>query len=236
MRVTMEPKTIHVSASIGDVEAVLVRPDDAKWVLVLAHGAGAGMHHPFMERLASEFADCGVATFRYQFPYMQQRRKRPDPPAVLIRTVRTAIRAASEAASSLPLFAGGKSLGARMTSLACAEERSSATSVMTRVRGLVFFGFPLHPAGRPDTVRGEHLPHVHMPMLFLQGTRDALADLAWLRPVCEKLAPYATLHVIDGADHSFHMRKRSGTNDASVLRELARTVALWGDARATSSP
>ena len=235
----MEPSfvTIRVSGSIGDVEAVLLRPDDAKWVLVLAHGAGAGMHHPFMERLASELADCGVATFRYQFPYMQQRRKRPDPPAVLIRTVRAAILAASEAASALPVFAGGKSLGARMTSLACAEERSSAaTSGMTRVRGLVFFGFPLHPAGRPDTVRGEHLPRVHMPMLFLQGTRDALADLALLRPVCEKLAPYAALHVIDGADHSFHMRKRSGTNDAIVLRESVRTVALWGDALATSSP
>lgn len=222
--------TVCVPGSIGDVEAVLLRPDDAKWVLVLAHGAGAGMHHPFMERLTSELAGCGVATFRYQFPYMQQRRKRPDPPAVLIATVRAAIAAASEATAHLPLFAGGKSLGGRMTSLACAEERSSTTHGMNQVRGLVFMGFPLHPAGRPGTSRAEHLAQVHVPMLFLQGTRDALADLPLLRPVCENLGPRATLHVVDGADHSFHVLKRSGKTDTDVLRELAGTVASWRDA------
>jgi predicted alpha/beta-hydrolase family hydrolase len=217
---------IRVSESIGDVEAALLRPDDAKWLLVLAHGAGAGMHHPFMEHLARQLAERGVATFRYQFPYMQQRRKRPDPPAVLTATVQAAVLAASEAVSPMPLFAGGKSLGGRMTSLAFADERSQ----LAQIRGLVFFGFPLHPAGRTGTQRAVHLVRVQLPMLFLQGTRDALADLTLVRPLCEQLAPRATLHVVEGADHSFHVPKRSGKTDAAVLSELARTAATWGTA------
>jgi uncharacterized protein len=232
MRRTTTALTVRVSDSGGDVEALLLRPDDARWLLVLAHGAGAGMHHPFMESLARELAACRVASLRYQFPYMQQRRKRPDAPAMLTATVRAAVIAASEAASDLPLLAGGKSLGGRMTSLALAEERTATKADAARVRGVVFFGFPLHPPGCPGTQRAEHLARVQVPMLFLQGTRDTLADLALMRPVCTQLAPRATLYVVNAADHSFHVLKRSGKIDADVLRELARTVASWADSLA----
>ena len=221
--------TVRVSDSAGDVEALLLRPDDADRLLVFAHGAGAGMHHPFMERLAGELAGCRMATLRYQFPYMQKQRKRPDPPAVLTATVRAAVAAASETAPGLPLLAGGKSLGGRMTSLAVADERSAPSPGIASVRGLVFFGFPLHPAGRPGTQRAEHLTRVRIPMLFLQGTRDTLADLALLRPLCDTLVPLSTLHVVDGGDHSFHLMKRVGKTDADVLAELARTVAAWAE-------
>ena len=221
--------TVRVSDSAGDVEAVLLRPDDANWLLVFAHGAGAGMRHPFMEHLAGQLAGSGVATLRYHFPYIQHRRKRPDPPAVLTATVRAAVAAASETAPGLPLLAGGKSLGGRMTALAVADERSAPSPGIASVRGLVFFGFPLHPAGRPGTQRAEHLARVRIPMLFLQGTRDALADLALLRPLCDTLVPLATLHVVDGGDHSFHVLKRFGKTDADVLAELARTVVLWAE-------
>ena len=221
--------TVRVSESAGDVEALLLRPDDANWLLVFAHGAGAGMHHPFMEHLAGQLAGCGVATLRYHFPYMQHRRKRPDPPAMLTATVRAAVAAASETAAGLPLLAGGKSLGGRMTSLAVADERSAPGPGIASVRGLVFFGFPLHPAGRPGTQRAEHLARVRIPMLFLQGTRDALADLALLRPLCDTLVPLSTLHVVEGGDHSFHMLKRFGKTDADVLAELACTAASWAE-------
>jgi predicted alpha/beta-hydrolase family hydrolase len=185
------------------------------------------MHHLFMERLAGALADNGVATFRYQFPYMEQQRKRPDPPALLTATVRAAVVAASEAAPGLPLLAGGKSLGGRMTSLTVSADPQTAA----RIRGLVFFGFPLHPAGCPGTKRAEHLTRVQAPMLFLQGTRDALADLTLLQPLCDTLAPRATVHVVEGADHSFHMLKRAGKTDAQVVEDLAGTVASWADTR-----
>jgi predicted alpha/beta-hydrolase family hydrolase len=189
---------------------------------VLAHGAGAGMSHSFMEKLAGELAGVGVATLRYQFPYMEERRRVPDAPGVLMATVVAAVRAAAEAAPGLPLIAGGKSMGGRMTSQAAAQHP------LDGVRGLVFFGFPLHPPGRPGTKRAEHLAKVTIPMLFLQGTRDALADLTLLRPVCAKLGSLATLHVIETADHSFHVLKSSGRTDEQVLRELAETAASWG--------
>ena len=221
--------TVRVSDSAGDVEALLLRPDDANWLLVFAHGAGAGMHHPFMEHLAGQLAGCSVATLRYHFPYMQHRRKRPDPPAVLTATVRAVVAAALETAPGLPLLAGGKSLGGRMTSLTVADERSAPGPGIASVRGLVFFGFPLHPAGRPGTQRAEHLARVRIPMLFLQGTRDALADLALLRPLCDTLVPLSTLHVVEGGDHSFHMLKRFGKTDADVLAELACTAASWAE-------
>ena len=225
--------TVRVSETAGHVAALLLRPDHARWLLVLAHGAGGGMRHAFMERLAHELADAEVATLRYEFLYMQQRRGRPDPPAVLTATVLAAIAAAAEAAPDLPLLAGGKSLGGRMTSQALSEPTPTGMSDTTRhVRGLIFFGFPLHPPGRPGTKRAEHLEHVDVPMLFLQGTRDTLADLALLQPLCAKLAPRATLHIVDTADHSFHVLKRSGTTDANVLRELARTAASWADSLA----
>jgi uncharacterized protein len=205
----------------GEVSAVLVRPAKAQRLLVLAHGAGAGMHHPFMEALADELAAAGVATLRYQFPYMEKRQRGPGRPAVLTVTVRAAVRAGAEAAPDLPLLAGGKSLGGRMTSLAASEEP------LERVKGLVFFGFPLHPPSQPGTKRAEHLACVNVPMLFLQGTRDALADLTLLRPICDGLGSRATLDVIETADHSFHVLKRAGKTDADVLRELAQVVARW---------
>src|SRR6266851_9889740 len=208
----------------GEVSALLCRPAKARRLLVLAHGAGAGMSHPFMEKLANELAGVGMATLRYQFPYMEERRRAPDPPTVLMATVVAAVRAAAEAAPGLPLLAGGKSMGGRMTSQAAAEHP------LDGVRGLVFFGFPLHPPGRPGTKRADHLAKVTAPMLFLQGTRDTLADLRLLRPICAKLGPRSTLHVIETADHSFHVLKKSGTSDAEVLQKLAETVVSWSNA------
>src|SRR2546422_2158481 len=207
----------------GEVSALLCRPENARWLLVLAHGAGAGMSHPFMEKLAGELAGVGVATFRYQFPYMEQRRRVPDAPTVLTATVVAAVRTAVEAAPGLPLLAGGKSMGGRMTSQAAAQHR------LDGVRGLGFFCFPLHPPKQPGTKRAEHLAKVTMPMLFLQGKRDTLADLNLLRPVCAKLGSRATLHVIETADHSFHVLKKSGRSDAEVLRELAETAVSWAE-------
>lgn len=207
----------------GEVSAILVSPKNARWLLVLAHGAGAGMAHPFMENLSEELTAVGIATFRYQFPYMEQRRHIPDSPAVLTATVATAVGAAMHSAPGLPLLAGGKSMGGRMTSQAAAQ------SLLDGVRGLVFFGFPLHPPNRPGTKRADHLGKVTQPMLFLQGTRDALADLKLLRPICAKLAPRATLHIIESADHSFHVLKSSKRTDGEVLRELAEITASWAD-------
>src|ERR1700686_1780381 len=181
----------------AEVSALLVNPKNARWLLVLAHGAGAGMAHPFMENLSAELGAVGIATFRYQFPYMEQRRRVPDSPAVLAATVEAAVQAAIEAAPGLPLLAGGKSMGGRMTS------QAAAANSLDAVRGLVFFGFPLHPPNRPGTKRADHLTKVTHPMLFLQGTRDTFADLELLRPICTKLSPRATLHVIESADHSF---------------------------------
>ena len=207
----------------GEVSALLCRPANARWLLMLAHGAGAGMHHPFMEKLAGELASLEVATLRYQFPYMERRRRVPDAPAMLTATVVAAVRAGVEAAPGLPLLAGGKSMGGRMSSQAAAQHE------LDGVRGLVFFGFPLHPPKQPGTKRADHLAKVTVPMLFLQGTRDELADLKLLRPVCARLGPLATLHVIETADHSFHVLKRSGRSDAEVLRELAEKTVSWAD-------
>jgi len=207
----------------GNVSALLSRPAKARRLLVLAHGAGAGMSHPFIEKLAGELACVGVATFRYQFPYMEKQRRVPDSPVMLTATVVAAVRAAAEAAPGLALLAGGKSMGGRMTSQAAAQRP------LDGVRGLVFFGFPLHPPDRPGTKRADHLAKVMVPMLFLQGTRDTLADLSLLRPVCAELGSRATLHVIETADHSFHVLKSSGRSDAEVLRELAETVVSWAE-------
>jgi uncharacterized protein len=204
-----------------EVSGLLLIPPSSRQLLVLGHGAGAGMNHPFMEKLAEELAGVDVATFRYQFPYMQEQRRVPDAPSVLIATVIAAVRVASEAAPRLPLFAGGKSMGGRMTSQAAAQ------GLLEDVQGLIFFGFPLHPPKRPGTKRAEHLAKVKMPMLFLQGTRDTLAELDLLRPVAADLGARAKLHVIETADHSFHVLKKSGRNDAEVLRELVETAAAW---------
>jgi uncharacterized protein len=220
--VTRDQLRFEVEGS-GEVSALLMQPANARRLLVLAHGAGAGMGHPFLEKLSGELAALNIATLRYQFPYMEQRRRIPDAPTILAATVVAAVRAASEAAPGLPLLAGGKSMGGRMTSQAAAQ------SPLDGVRGLVFFGFPLHPPNRPGTKRADHLPKVTVPMLFLQGMRDTFADLKLLRPICEKLAPRATLHLIEGADHSFHVPKSSGASDAGVLHGLAETTATWAD-------
>ena len=229
MAVDSRAFTVRVSESVGDVSALLHRPRAARWLLVLAHGAGAGMRHAFMEAVSRELAAVGVATLRYLFPYMQQGSSRPNPPAMLIATARAAIAAAAAAAPDVPLLAGGKSLGGRMTSHAVVDPPDAASEAVARVRGLVFFGFPLHAPGKPSATRAAHLERVALPMLFLQGTRDTLADLSLLRPMCATLGPRATLHVVDTADHSFHVLKRSGTTDADVLRDLARTTASWAE-------
>jgi predicted alpha/beta-hydrolase family hydrolase len=230
--VTAPSKEAHLKIAvpdIGEVSALWLCPASARWLLVLAHGAGAGMSHPFLGKLAAELASVEVATFRYQFPYMEQRRRVPDSPPVLKSTVRAAVRAAAETAPELPILAGGKSMGGRMTSQAAADHPPE----FEQVRGLVFFGFPLHPPGNPGTKRAEHLAEVRMPMLFLQGTRDQFADLKLLRPICASLGA-ATLHEIETADHSFHVLKTSGRTDAEVMRELAQCVRTWADALSLS--
>jgi predicted alpha/beta-hydrolase family hydrolase len=205
----------------GEVAATLLRPEEARALLVLAHGAGAGMGHPFMMDLTEALAAQSVATLRYQFPYMEAGSKRPDPSPVLEATVRSAVAAAARAAPDLAIFAGGKSMGGRMTS------RAAAAGDGLPVRGIVFFGFPLHAAGRaPGVERAEHLAAVPAPMLFLQGTRDALADLGMMRTVCAAL-PNATLHVVEGADHGFHVLRSTGQTDRQVIDDLARTSARW---------
>ncbi len=213
------------SQSSGEVSAILDRPANATRLLVFGHGAGAGMRHSFMEAAAAALGTQGIATFRYQFAYMEKRSGRPDPQPVLLATVRAAVAGAHAAAPDLPLLAGGKSMGGRMTSLAAAE------GPLDGVRGLAFFGFPLHPAGAPAVTRAEHLDRVAAPMLFLHGTRDQLAELELLRPVVDRLGAKATLHVIEGADHSFAMLKRSGRTNQDVIEELARTVAQWAERR-----
>jgi uncharacterized protein len=200
---------------------LLVRPPDARWLYVLAHGAGAGMRHVLMEDIAQALAAEQVATLRYEFPYMASGKKRPDPPEVAVATVRAACAAAREVAPDLRLAAGGKSFGGRMTSTAL------AAAPEPRVEGCVFLGFPLHPAKQPATKRAEHLVNVPVPMLFVQGTRDALAEPALLRPIVATL-PRATLHEIDGADHGFAVPRRQ-QDPRLVIPEIASTVRRWLD-------
>ena len=210
-----------VGKSERRVSALVVRPENARWLMALAHGAGAGIRHPFMAGLAMSLAARGIASFRYQFPYMEEGRRSPDPQPVLLETVRAAVSAAREYADYLPLLAGGKSLGGRMTSTAAGREP------LPGVRGLVFFGFPLHAPGKPSDERGRHLFEVNLPMLFLQGTRDRLADLTLLRPLCDRLETQVRLQIIEGADHGFHVPKKSGRTHEDVLGELGQAVADW---------
>jgi predicted alpha/beta-hydrolase family hydrolase len=196
---------------------------------VLAHGAGAGMTHPFMADIAKGLAERGVATLRYQFPYMEQGSRRPDAPNVAHATVRAAVMEASRLVPELVLFAGGKSFGGRMTS------QAQAASPLTKVRGLVFLGFPLHPAGRPSDERGQHLFEVEIPMLFMQGTRDELANLELLRPLAERLGVRATVKLFQDADHSFHVPARTGRKDSEVKAEMLDALVKWmGMARSES--
>src|SRR5262245_30607163 len=216
------PVTIAVDAKLR-VSALLQAPPQARACYVLAHGAGAGMTHAFMAAVATELAQRGIATLRYQFPYMEQGGKRPDPPKLAHATVRAAVSEAARLLPRLPLFAGGKSFGGRMTS------QAQAADPLPGVRGLIFLGFPLHPAGKPSQERGRHLSDVQIPMLFLQGTRDALADLNELQPVCAALKDGATLRLFEEADHSFHVPKRSGRTDAQVMADVMNALAAWID-------
>ena len=204
---------------VGEVSCLTLEPPDPFAVLVLAHGAGAGMSHPFMQALAEALASHGVATVRYQFPYTDRGSRRPDAPPVLLATVKAAVADAGRRFPSLPLFAGGKSMGGRMS--------SQAASGGLPVQGLVFFGFPLHPAGRPGTARAAHLERVKVPMLFLQGGRDRLADLGLLTPIVQGLGSAVTMEVFLEADHGFQVLQRSGRTEGEVLEDLARSAAGW---------
>lgn len=205
----------------GRVSALVVNPSNAALGYVLAHGAGAGMRHQFLETMAERLAAHGIATFRYQFPYMEAKKGRPDSPEVAAATVRAAVAEASKQLDALPLVAGGKSFGGRMTSTAAAE------APLPGVRGLAFLGFPLHPPGKPGTSRADHLDRVTVPMLFLQGTRDEFADLSLLKQVILRLGRRATMHLVEEGNHSFAVPKKTGRTRDAVMDELAETLSSW---------
>jgi uncharacterized protein len=212
---------------VGDatsVSALLIQPPQARACFVFAHGAGAGMTHPFMETVATGLGERGVATLRYQFPYMEKGARRPDPPAIAHAAVRAAVAEAGRRCPGLPSIAGGKSFGGRMTS------QAQAIAPLAGVRGLAFLGFPLHPANKPSSDRAKHLSDARVPMLFLQGTRDSLAELSVLEPVVKRLGPSASLHRFEGADHSFHVLARSGQNDREVMSEILDAFVAWIEA------
>ena len=219
-----DPKPVTIS--VGEhtrVSGLLQRPNAAKACLVLAHGAGADMHHSFMAAVAGDLLRFGIATLRFQFPYTEKRGKRPDPPALCHATIRAAVAAAHSLEPTRPLFAGGKSFGGRMTS------QAQAQTALPQVRGLVFFGFPLHPPKQPSIDRAAHLAEVKIPMLFLQGTRDALAELPLMEPLARRLGERATLALIQDADHSFHVPARSGRTDSEVRGDMLETFARWAE-------
>jgi predicted alpha/beta-hydrolase family hydrolase len=220
MRASPRPATITVDDT-HRVSGLLQAPPEARACYVIAHGAGAGMAHPFMAAMANGLAERGIATLRYQFPYMEQGSKRPDTPKLAQATVRAAVAEASRLVPELALFAGGKSFGGRMTS------QAQAASPLSGVRGLVFLGFPLHPAGRPSDERGAHLFAVQIPMLFMQGTRDQLADLQLLQTLAGQLGARATLKLFQDADHSFHVPARTGRKDSEIMAEMSDVLADW---------
>jgi hypothetical protein len=218
----VSPQKLEILVGKADtVSALLLRPTQARACFVFAHGAGAGMTHPFMETVATGLGERDVATLRYQFPYMEKASRRPDPPAIVHAAVRAAVAEAGRSCPGLVLIAGGKSFGGRMTS------QAQALEPLAGVDGLAFLGFPLHPAGKPSADRAKHLSDVSIPMLFMQGTRDNLADVKLLEPVVKSLEPSATLHLVAEADHSFHVLARSGRNDHEVMGEILDTFAGW---------
>lgn len=221
MRDDNTQKLVIEVGKAGPISALLVEPAHARACLVFAHGAGAGMAHPFMEQAATGLAQRRIATLRYQFPYMEKGSRRPDPPAIAHAAVRAAVMEAARRCPGVPLIAGGKSFGGRMTS------QAQAKAPLEGVRGLAFFGFPLHPAGKPSIDRADHLGDVHLPMLFLQGSNDKLAEGDLLKGVVERLKPLATLHLVEAADHSFHVPARSGRNDREVMAEILDALAAW---------
>ena len=220
MREGPQPATITVDDG-HRVSGLLQAPAEARACYVMAHGAGAGMAHPFMQAMADLLTGHAIATLRYQFPYMEQNSKRPDTPKLAQAAVRAALAEAPRLVPELALFAGGKSFGGRMTS------QAQAASPLPGVRGLVFLGFPLHPAGRPSDQRGEHLFGVQIPMLFMQGTRDQLADLRLLQTLTGKLGARATLKLFQDADHSFHVPARTGRKDTEIMAEMSQALADW---------
>jgi predicted alpha/beta-hydrolase family hydrolase len=225
VRNSATPCAVTIPVDEGrSVSGLLQRPKYARACYVLAHGAGLGMTHPFMANVADGLATRGISTLRYQFPYMEQGSKRPDPPKLAQATVRAAVAEASRFAPGLPLIAGGKSYGGRMTSQAQAE------APLSGVRGLAFLGFPLHAAGRPSSDRAAHLAEVKIPMLFLQGTRDALAEVKLMRALAKQLGAHATLILFQDADHSFHVPARSGQTDEKVRATMLDALARWIDA------
>ena len=216
----VQPLKVRLSET-ETVSAQLCRPDDARGCYVFAHGAGAGMNHPFMVSVSAGLSERGVATLRYQFPFIERGSRRPDVPRVAHATVRAAVATATGLMPDIPLFAGGKSFGGRMTS------QAQADSALSEVRGLVFLGFPLHPAGKPSQQRADHLAQVHCPMLFLQGTRDELAETALISNVAAQLGDRATLQLFEDVDHSFHVRARSGRTDQQVLDSVLDAMVAW---------
>lgn len=220
-----EALTIEVDDT-NTVSGLWLRPANARACFVFAHGAGAGMHHASMATIATELGALGIATLRYQFPYMERRSKRPDPPELCHSTVRAAVAEATKLVPELPLIAGGRSFGGRMTS------QAQAASPLPGVRGLALLAFPLHPAGKPSDVRAKHLFDVKIPMLFVQGTRDELATPDLLEPVISKLGALATLKLLREADHSFHVLARSGRKDPEVRAELLQAFVDWAAALA----
>ena len=216
-----EAQPINVCTAHGDIRALITMPPAAEWLYVFAHGAGAGMQHSFMEAAASALSERGIATLRYEYPYMSAGSRRPDRAPVLEATTRDVVTNAAQTWPGLRLAAGGKSMGGRMTS------RAQSAEPMPRLEALVFFGFPLHLSKKPSINRAEHLADVTVPMMFLQGTRDDLADLTLMRSVTDDLGAHATLHVVDGADHGFGVLKRSGRTAGDVLTELGDTVAAF---------
>ncbi|WP_448035221.1 alpha/beta hydrolase family protein [Bradyrhizobium liaoningense] len=208
---------------IGTVSAILTQPEQARACYVLAHGAGADMRHSFMEKVAEGLASRGIATFRFNFPYMEKKQGRPDQPAVAHAAIRAAVEEAARLCPGLKLVAGGKSFGGRMTS------QAQSKAPLPDVRGLAFLGFPLHADKKPSSERAEHLAGIAIPMLFLQGTRDGLADLGHLRPVIERLGAKATLHEVEGGDHSFAVLKKSGRSNDEALTEVLDTLSAWID-------
>jgi len=221
MKANGPPQLTFEAGKAGPVSALLVCPDKARACFVFAHGAGAGMTHSFMEAFANGLGERGIASLRYQFPYMEKGSRRPDPPVIAQAAVRAAVEQAGRSCPGLPLIAGGKSFGGRMTS------QAQAAAPLPGVRGLAFIGFPLHPAGKPSTDRAKHLSDVHIPMLFLQGSRDSLAEVTLIEPVIKRLGSLATLHLVEGADHSFHVLARSGRNDREVMNEILDAFVSW---------
>ncbi len=225
MKIAEAQKLEIAIPNTAPVSGLLMRPPQPRACYVFAHGAGAGMTHSSMQTIAADLGERGIATLRYQFPYMQKGGKRPDPPAVAHAAVRAAVAEAGRRCPSLPLIAGGKSFGGRMTS------QAQAAAPLEAVRGLVFFAYPLHPAGKPSTERAQHLEDVSIPMLFLQGTKDALADLALLQGVAGGLRDRATFHLIDEADHAFHVPAKTGRKDPEGLAEALAAAVAWMRAR-----